>query len=478
MSLKIFNSLGRELQEFEPIIKGRVHIYVCGPTVYDYPHIGHAKSYISFDVVVRYFRYLGYKVRYVQNITDVGHLLDDGEDRILKGAKREKLEPMELVERYTRAYFDAMDALNVLRPDISPHAAGHIPEQIEWVETLLEKGYAYNVKGSVYFDISKWPGYGKLSGRKVDDQQAGARLDVNTEKKHPADFALWKKAEPEHIMQWKSPWGMGYPGWHLECSTMSTKYLGETFDIHGGGLDNQFPHHECEIAQAEAATEKPFARYWMHNNMVLVDGNKMSKSLGNFTTLSEALEQFSGTQIRFFILQTHYRSPVDFTQEAVYAAAQGLSKLQNTMRVLNEALNSAQQGKAEQNIIDRVSKHRQAFEAEMNNDFNTPSAIGMLFEFSKEINKWLDQNDLSRETLSVIQQAYYSLGEDVLGILSSAEQNSMQATPFIDMLVNLRKDLREQKNWELADWIRDNLQENGVEIRDSKQGTRYRIKNL
>lgn len=478
MTLKIFNSLGKQLQEFIPIQEGRVNMYVCGPTVYDYPHIGHAKSYISFDIVARYFRYLGYNVRYVQNITDVGHLLDDGEDRILKGAKRDKLEPMELVERYTRAYFEAMDALNVQRPDISPRASAHIPEQIEWVETLLQKGYAYEVNGSVYFDISKWTDYGKLSGRNVNDQQAGARVDVNSEKKHPADFALWKKAEPGHIMQWKSPWGKGYPGWHLECSTMSTKYLGETFDIHGGGLDNQFPHHECEIAQAEAKTGKPFARYWMHNNMVLVNGMKMSKSVGNFTTLEEALEKFSGTQIRFFILQTHYRSTVDFTDKAITAAAQGLSKLHNTARALNEALSAAGKGNVEQSIVERVSEHRQAFHEEMNDDFNTPSAIGTLFEFSKDINKWLTQNEYSRETIKAVRQTFYELGGSVLGILNSGSSVSVQAAPFIEMLITLREQLRNQKNWELADWIRDQIQEQGVDIQDSKEGTHWRIKNI
>ena len=480
MALQIFNSLGRELEEFIPLTKGRVHIYVCGPTVYDYPHIGHAKSYISFDVVVRYFRYLGYKVRYVQNITDVGHLLDDGEDRILKGAKREKLEPMELVERYTRAYFEAMDALNVMRPDISPHAAAHIPEQIEWVKTLLEKGYAYEVNGSVYFDISKWPDYGKLSGRNVDEQQAGARLDVNTEKKHPADFALWKRAEPGHIMQWKSPWGMGYPGWHLECSTMSTKYLGDTFDIHGGGLDNQFPHHECEIAQAEAATGKPFARYWMHNNMVLVDKAKMSKSLGNFTTLEDAFDRFTGSQIRFFILQTHYRSPVDFTDEAIKAAAQGLGKLENTVRSLNEALAVAGSGEMKPKLQERVHEFRQAFEEEMNNDFNTPGAIGVLFDFSRDINKWMAHEDLSRETLKFVKSSFCDLADTVLGILDAEQSVSrqMQAAPFIEMLITLRESLRSQKNWELADWIRDKIQENGIELQDSKDGTRWRVKNI
>ena len=389
MALRIYNTLGREKQVFEPLVKGRVHIYVCGPTVYDYPHIGHAKSYISFDIVVRYLRYLGYKVRYVQNITDVGHLLEDGQDRMVKGAEREKIEPMELAERYTRAYFDAMDALNVLRPDISPRASGHIPEQIELVETLLDKEYAYKVDGSVYFDISRWPDYGKLSGRKVDEQQAGARLEVNEKKRHPADFALWKQADSSHIMQWTSPWGRGYPGWHVECSAMAMKYLGPTLDIHGGGMENQFPHHECEIAQSEAATGKPFVRYWMHHNMVLVEGTKMSKSLNNFTSVQQALKTYRGELIRFFILQTHYRSPVDFSDDALAAAGQGWERLITTDRELTYSRSIAPQGEANREIVEMATDFRQRFENEMNDDFNTPAAMGQLFEFSREINKSL-----------------------------------------------------------------------------------------
>ncbi len=341
MPLMVYNSLSRKKELFAPIAPGRVHMYVCGPTVYDNPHIGHVKSYVSFDVVVRYLRFLGYKVRYVQNITDVGHLLDSGEDRILRGAEREQVQPMELVERYTRAYFAAMDSLNVLRPDISPRASGHVPEQIELVQKLLEKGMAYEVNGSVYFDVAKFPEYGKLSGRKVEEQMAGARLDVIEEKRHPADFALWKKADPTHIMQWNSPWGRGFPGWHIECSAMSMKYLGESIDIHGGGMENQFPHHECEIAQSEAATGAPFVKYWLHNNMVLVDGVKMSKSLGNFTTVEQALGKFSGEQVRFFILQSHYRSPVDFSDAAITAAAQGLERLMGTLAAVRRLSGAA-----------------------------------------------------------------------------------------------------------------------------------------
>ncbi len=476
MPLYIYNSLSRQKEKFVPLNDGRVHIYVCGPTVYDFPHIGHAKSYVSFDVVVRYFRYLGYKVRYVQNITDVGHLLDSGEDRIQVGAKREKLEPMELVERYTRAYFEAMDKLNVQRPDIAPHAAAHIPEQIELVERLLDADYAYEVNGSVYFDISKWPDYGKLSGRKVEEQQAGARVEVSSEKRHPADFALWKKADPEHIMKWKSPWSIGYPGWHTECSTMSMKYLGETLDIHGGGMENQFPHHECEIAQAEAVTGKPFARYWMHNNMVLVDGVKMSKSLGNFTTVGQALQKYSGEQIRFFILQSHYRSPVDFTDKAVTAAGQGLSRILTTVSSLQKVLENAEEGKLLSDIESLCSSYRSKFEREMDDDLNTPGAIGVLFDFCRTINKRLKEESLNKQCIAKMQETVSQLAGDVLGILPAETKEEVSAKPFIELLVELRSQLREQKNFKLADYVRDRLTELGIDIKDSQKGTSWNYK--
>jgi len=476
MDLLIYNSIKREKQVFKPVHEGRVTMYVCGPTVYDYPHVGHAKSYIAFDIVVRYLRYLGYKVRYVQNITDVGHLLDSGEDRILKGAQKEQVEPMELVEKYTRAYFDAMDALNLLRPDISPHAAAQIPEQIEFVEKLIEKDYAYHVNGSVYFDVSKYPDYGKLSGRKVEDQQAGARVEVKSEKRHPADFALWKKAEPEHIMQWNSPWGSGYPGWHLECSTMSMKYLGETIDIHGGGLENQFPHHECEIAQSEALTGQPFVRYWIHNNMVLVDGVKMSKSLGNFTTISDALKKYSAEQIRLFVLQSHYRSPVDFGKEAIEAAGQGLERLRGTMRNLQIKIEQNKQGALTTEVKELVDEYRTKFEKEMNDDFNTPNAIGSLFDFNREINKLLLDENLTQNCYVHIAESYSEMVEDVLGIKLLTQKGDVSASPFIELLLQLRNEMRSRKEWQLADFIRDEIQKNGIVLEDSQEKTRWAVK--
>jgi cysteinyl-tRNA synthetase len=475
MALTIYNSLTRKKEEFVSVQEGRVHIYVCGPTVYDYPHIGHAKSYVSFDVVVRFLRYLGYKVRYVQNITDVGHLLESGEDRILSRASRDKVEPMELVERYTRAYFEAMDALNVLRPDISPHAAAHIPEQIEIIERLLHKGHAYEANGSVYFDVSKWNEYGRLSGRKVEEQQAGARVEVMQEKRNPADFALWKKADPEHLMQWNSPWGRGFPGWHVECSAMSMKYLGETFDIHGGGMENQFPHHECEIAQSEAATGKPFAKYWMHNNMVLVNGIKMSKSLGNFTTVAEALVKYSGAQIRFFILQTHYRSPVDFSEEALKAAGQGLERLMTTYRTLQTKLETAIEGGADPKVEALANTHRGLFLQEMNDDFNSSAAIGKLFDYSRKVNKLLTNGtQQTRSSLSVLAGAFREMTEDILGLPVTAAKKELSTTAFIELLISLRNELRVKKEWQLSDFIRDGLAKNGIVLEDGKGGTSWR----
>ncbi|OGC03292.1 cysteine--tRNA ligase [candidate division KSB1 bacterium RBG_16_48_16] len=477
MPLTIYNSLSRKKEIFKPLNEGRVLMYVCGPTVYDYPHIGHAKSYISFDVIVRYFRYLNYTVRYVQNITDVGHLLDSGEDRILKGAKREKLEPMELVERYTWAYFDAMDALNVVRPDISPRATGHVPEQVAFVRELIRKGYAYEMNGSVYFDVTRWESYGKLSGRKVEDQQAGARVDVNEEKRNPADFALWKKAEPEHVMQWDSPWGRGYPGWHIECSAMSMKYLGTTFDIHGGGIENQFPHHECEIAQSEALTGKPFANYWMHNNMVLVNGVKMSKSLGNFTTISDALQKYSGEQIRFFILQTHYRSPVDFSDDAMDAASQGLDRLLSNYWNLKSLLQQAPEGEANPRTEELTSLFREKFEEQMNDDFNTPAAIAQVFEYFRRVNKFItSENAVSRSSIQSLIQPLDDYLDRVLGIVPYKKPQDISAGPFIDLLISVRNELRRKKEWQLSDFIRDKLIEQNIELEDGKEETKWRVR--
>ncbi|HED31556.1 MAG TPA: cysteine--tRNA ligase, partial [Prosthecochloris aestuarii] len=341
MTLRIYNSLTRSKEIFEPLNPDMVTMYVCGPTVYGHAHLGHAKSYVSFDVVVRWLRHLGYRVKYIQNITDVGHLTDDadeGEDKIARQARKEQTDPMEIAQFYTRSFYEDMDRLGVERPNIAPTATGHIPDQIQLIATLLEKGHAYEVNGNVYFSVASFPGYGKLSGRTTGEaRQPGRRVESRSEKRDPADFALWKKAEPGHLMKWSSPWSEGYPGWHAECSAMAMKYLGQTIDIHGGGMENKFPHHECEIAQSEAATGRPYVRYWMHNNMVTANGTKMGKSLGNFINLKDIFEQFSPSVIRFFILQSHYRSPLDFSEQAIEASKSGLEKLRDTWLRLQNA---------------------------------------------------------------------------------------------------------------------------------------------
>jgi cysteinyl-tRNA synthetase len=478
MALEIYNTLTRRKEKFEPLHPGFVGIYVCGPTVYDHPHIGHAKSYVSFDVVVRFLRYLGYRVRYVQNITDVGHLLETGEDRVLKKAKIERLEPMEVVEKYTRSYFEDMDALNVQRPDISPRASGHIPEQIELVKTLLEKGFAYEVNGSVYFEVAKFPEYGKLSGRKVEELIEGYRIDPSPDKKHPADFALWKRAEPEHIMRWPSPWGWGYPGWHTECSVMSTKYLGQPFDIHGGGMDNIFPHHECEIAQSEAAYGVPFVRYWMHNNMVTVEGVKMSKSLGNAIYLKELFKRYSPMTVRFFILTSHYRSPLDFSDEALSAAERGLERLWNTVKEVRERIPFSDTGPIPQDVADVLASRKARFLAAMEDDFNTPLAIGELFELSREVNTWLaSDRPLSKEALMAIDGLYTELGDTILGIIPKKFPEEVRGeleVPLIQLLIELRQEFRKAQDWEKADRIRARLRELGIILEDTPQGTRWR----
>lgn len=481
MTLKAYNSLTRQKEEFVPLHEGRVGIYVCGPTVYEDAHLGHGKTYVNFDTIVRYLRHLGYKVRYVQNITDVGHLLDSGEDRIMKGVARERVEPMELVETYTRRYFEDMDALNVLRPDISPRASGHIPEQIELVKTLIEKGYAYEVNGSVYFDVAKWPEYGKLSGRRVEELMEGARVEVNLEKRHPADFALWRRAEPEHIMRWPSPWGWGFPGWHAECSAMSTKYLGQPFDIHGGGMENKFPHHDCEIAQSEAATGAPFCRYWLHNGMLMIKGEEMHKSLGNFVTLREACERYSPLAIRFFILGGHYRSPLDFSETALQAAGKGLERLYGTVQAVQERLSRAESGDLDGAFAARLAEHKARFLVGMDDDFNTAAAIGTLFDLNKEVNTLLDsEEDIGRETLVAINDLYRELGGDILGVIPDEGCRFAKATagleePLIELLIETREKLREARKWDLADEIRARMAKLGIALEDRPEGARWRI---
>ena len=477
MALQLYNTLTKRKEVFVPLHEGRAHIYVCGPTVWNDAHLGHAKTYVNFDTVVRYFRYLGYQVLYVQNITDVGHLRDSGEDRILKEAERVQVQPMALAETYTRRYFRDMDRLNVTRPDISPHATGHIPEMLELIQTLIDKGFAYEVNGSVYFSVSKFPDYGKLSGRRLEEAQSGTRVEVKEEKRDPADFALWKRAEPKHVMRWNSPWGQGFPGWHIECSVMSTKYLGQPFDIHGGGVENKFPHHESEIAQSEAATGKPFARYWMHNGMLMIRGEEMHKSLGNFITLEQAFERWEPMVIRFFILLSHYRGRLDVTEEAVDAAEKGLERLLSAMRAVRRRLVAAPEGEVSSEGVALLDRSRQQFEEAMNDDFNTAGAIAVLFDLTREVNTLLSEpQPVSKGTLQAIDGLYTRLVGDVLGIQLDAldkDVSSELSGKLVELLIETRAKLRQAKQWALADEVRNQLAALGVQLQDGPQGTTW-----
>ena len=489
MALRIYNDLTRQREDFNPLHEGWVGMYVCGPTVYDHPHIGHAKSYVSFDVVVRYLRFRGYRVRYVQNITDVGHLTDDadeGEDKILRRAARERIEPMELVELYTRSYLEDMDALRVQRPDIMPRASGHITEQIELVRKLLDKGHAYEVNGSVYFSVPSFPEYGKLSGRRIEETTAAVRIEQNPDKRHPSDFALWKQADPAHILRWPSPWGWGFPGWHLECSVMSMRYIGETVDIHGGGLDNIFPHHESEIAQSEAANGVQFVRYWMHNNMVTVDGTRMGKSLGNFITIKQALRgehprlarAYSPTAIRFFVLSSHYRSPLDFSDAGLESAERGLGRLHEAVRRVRERLAAAADGPADPEVAAQLAAHRERFIAAMDEDFNTPVAISVLFDASRESNARIEGGAPTRGTLAAYDTFYQELGEAVLGLVPDELGGAGPAgltDDLMRLLLAMRADFRAQKEWARADALRDQLAQMGIALEDGPEGTRWRL---
>ncbi len=487
MSLRIFNVLGREKQEFVPLHEGRVNVYICGPTVYDHAHLGHARSYVSFDVVLRYLRYSGYEVLYVQNITDVGHLTETefGEDKILKKARQLQAKPMQLVEFYTRSYFADMDALDVGRPDISPRASGHVPEQIEMIQELIAKDYAYEIDGSVYFDVSRAPDYGKLSNRRLEEQAEGVRVALRTEKRNPEDFALWKKAEPEHILRWNSPWGEGFPGWHIECSAMARKYLGPTFDIHGGGIDNIFPHNECEIAQSEAANEAPFARYWMLVGSLNVPDSsgiptKMSKSLGNFVTIKDALSRYRPEVIRTFIISAHYSSPVTYSEDSMQAAQGGWERLYNAVRLTRQMLKDAPAGDAGNSILSRLADTRRDFLAAMDDDFNAPKALAALQELTREVNTLLNSGaEIGANTLNAINDLYNELGGNVFGIIPQGEvsgsASGAREAGLIQMLIDMRTQARKNKNYAESDRIRDDLLRLGVLLEDRPDGTIWRI---
>jgi cysteinyl-tRNA synthetase len=488
MSLRIFNVLNREKQPFNPIEEGRVGIYVCGPTVYDVAHLGHARTYTSFDLVVRWLRYSGYKVLYVQNITDVGHLTEteSGEDKILKKARALEAKPMQVVETYTRSYFEDMDALGIIRPDISPRASGHIPEQIKMITDLIEKGYAYEVNGSVYFDVSKDDDYGKLSNRRVEEQDEGTREEVRKEKRSPMDFALWKRAEPNHILRWDSPWGEGFPGWHIECSAMAKKYLGPTFDIHGGGIDNIFPHNECEIAQSESANDAPFANYWIHGGSLnvpdAIDGTpvKMSKSLGNFISIKDALNDYRPEVIRYFIFSAHYSSPVTYSDEALQAAQAGWERLTNASRLTKRRLNGAPEGDASADFLTRVQKAKDDFTNAMNDDFNAPRAVAALQEFTRDVNSLLNSDaEIGLTVLSAIDEVYTQFGGEILGLIRPAEAhgsaNAAREAGLIELLIEIRANARKNKDFATSDRIRDQLTALGVTLEDGPSGTVWKV---
>jgi cysteinyl-tRNA synthetase len=485
--LTIYNTLNRKKELFVPLKEPHVGMYVCGPTVYGDAHLGHARPAITFDLLFRYLKHLGYKVRYVRNITDVGHLehdADEGEDKIAKKARLEQLEPMEVVQYYLTRYHHAMEALNVLPPSIEPMASGHIIEQMNFVQKILDAGYAYVSEGSVYFDIEKYSkdhNYGKLSGRNVEELLSTTReLDGQSEKKNSADFALWKKASPEHIMHWHSEWSEGFPGWHMECSAMGTKYLGEEFDIHGGGMDLLFPHHECEIAQSVAALGKETVHYWMHNNMITINGTKMGKSLGNFITLDEFFngshpiltQAYSAMTIRFFILQAHYRSTVDFSNEALQASEKGLQRLMEAVANLKKITPAAT------STVDVKSLRAKCYEA-MNDDMNSPIVISHLFDATKMVNNILaGNNTISAEDLKELSDVFHLFMFDILGLkeeASAAQSNTETYNKVVDMLLELRIQAKANKDWATADKIRNELTALGFEIKDTKDGFEWKL---
>ncbi|WP_209404308.1 cysteine--tRNA ligase [Pseudozobellia sp. WGM2] len=484
--LKIYNSLTGTKENFKPINEGHIGMYVCGPTVYSNVHLGNCRTFMSFDMIFRYLKHLGFKVRYVRNITDAGHLVDDaedGEDKIAKKARLEKLEPMEVVQRYTIDFHNILEKFNFLPPSIEPTATGHIIEQIEIIKDILEKGYAYEVNGSVYFDVTRFNEdheYGKLSGRKLEDMIANTReLMAQDDKKSPQDFALWKKAEPQHIMRWPSPWGDGFPGWHLECTAMSTKYLGETFDIHGGGMDLKFPHHECEIAQAEASYGQSPVNYWMHANMLTMNGKKMAKSTGNnilpgeiFTGENDILSKaFTPSVVRFFMMQAHYTSILDLSNDALLASEKGFNRLMESFNLLKD-LDTA--GTSD---FDVEAWKQKCYDA-MNDDFNTPILIAHLFDAVKHINLIKEgKEQISATDKTSLENALNAFIFEILGLEQGAAngKDTEKLSGVVELLINLRKEARDNKDFATSDKIRDQLAEMGIQLKDGKEGTTFSI---
>ena len=491
-NLVIYNTLHRQKERFQPIAAPNVGMYVCGPTVYGDPHLGHARPSITFDILFRYLQHIGYKVRYVRNITDVGHLehdADEGDDKIAKKARLEQLEPMEIAQFYTNRYHDAMRSLNVLPPSIEPHATGHIIEQEELVKEIMQNGYAYESNGSIYFDVAKFDKdhrYGILSGRNLNDMINNSReLNGVGEKRNQVDFALWKRAMPEHIMRWPSPWSEGFPGWHCECTAMGRKYLGKHFDIHGGGMDLVFPHHECEIAQAVAAQGEQMVKYWMHNNMITINGQKMGKSLNNFITLEqfftgnhETLEQaYSPMTIRFFILSAHYRGTVDFSNEALQAAQKGYEKLMNGIEDLKRIQTTAT---SDENTKKFVAALRQKCYDAMNDDLMTPAVISNLFEACHIVNLLIDHKaQISEEDLKELSETMRLFAFDILGLVNErgANNDAREAAygKVVDMVLDLRAKAKANKDWAVSDQIRDALAEAGFQVKDTKDGVTWKL---
>ncbi len=485
-SIKLYNSLSKSKEVFKPIEEGMVGMYVCGPTVYSNVHLGNVRTFMSFDMIYRYFLHLGYKVRYVRNITDAGHLTDDNsEDKISTKARLEKLEPMEIVQKYTVDFHEILQKFNFLSPSIEPTATGHIVEQIEAIKTIMDQGLAYESDGSVYFDVLKYnekENYGILSGRNMDDVLNNTRdLDGQSEKKNPQDFALWKKASPEHIMRWPSPWSDGFPGWHLECTVMSTKYLGETFDIHGGGMDLKFPHHECEIAQAKACNHSNPVNYWLHTNMLTLNGQKMSKSTGNSILPGEIIsgnnsilsKPFRASVTRFFCMQAHYRSILDFSSDALEASEKGFQKLMEAVKSLKQLTIS------DTSSID-ISALKQKCYAAMNDDFNTPILIAHLFEGVKFINLLKEGKEtISSADLELLSETMNIFVFDILGLEnatnSETNKGETKLTGVVEMLINMRKNARDNKDWALSDEIRDELLAVGIQLKDGKEGTTFSV---
>lgn len=469
MNIYINNSLSRKKELFKPIHEGFVRMYVCGPTVYGPPHVGHARSYVNFDVIRRFFEYAGYNMKYVQNITDVGHIVgdvDEGDDKILLQATKEGLDPYALAYKYETIYFDAMDKLNIKRPTISVRATAVIPEIIEMVQKIIDKGYAYvTEQGNVYLELSKVSSYGKLSGRKIENGLSGERIAIADDKRNPEDCALWKSAAGGHIMKWNSPWGYGYPGWHIECSAISKKFLGNTFDIHGGGLDNIFPHHETEIAQSEIANGVPFVHYFIHNNLVTVNGTKMGKSLGNFVTLKDLFEKFDPMVIRFFILQFHYRKPVDFSMDQIEKASEQYKKILENFSNLKTLASNEFLPIQDKNLIEIKNNFEQA----MCDDFNTPLAIAEVLKFSKLVGQIVSSGDekLAKQANNLVKMIEDVLGFEFKSVIIKEEKTSNN-DGLLELINNVRDKLRANKNFELSDYIRDELSKLDVTIKDKK----------